>query len=945
MGVTKRPMLVCRHVGMIRGIDAGEPTPTGSAANARTRSAREDDEDGFEDFLAAVASAPAVRPPSEIAPSDVFAKRYRVDRLLGRGGMGAVYLARDLELDRNVALKVALGGTEERDVARLQREALAMARLSHPGIVTVYEAGSNAGQVYIAMEFVPGSTLRDWLDVGSHPWRAVVERFIPMARALASAHESGIVHRDFKPENVLLDMQGTPRIADFGVAQLARAVSPEARLAAAIEGSATRTGAIVGTPAYMAPEQFRLEGESAASDQFAFFTTLFEALHGTRPYEGRTPIDVLEAIESGRMASETATVPAALRSLIRTGLADDPAHRFESMTAVADALERVLTARRRRVLGVVAVVATTTAGGVGFASALAVDPDPCEDAGAELRERWEDTERGSLSEALGPTEEASEVLAALDAYVEALGAQRREACDANRHEGSLSDEDFALRSTCIDRAESRVFGLVDQLLASPDRAWTRSVVENTLPPSDECNDQARLRRAGNRFASESARSSAVADRAYESAWGRLSGAIALADVGDPRAAVILQELASVAEEHDLPDVAAKVGLLRAELAVDLAQRRAWLEAAARDATRSGEVSLAADAAVHLAQVSLESGELDRAELQLAHADELAALAKAMGLYERDRTARVLIGARLDLARGNATRALEALSPLIEALADDEVRYVEARAIQAKAFMDLGRLTDAASGYEAALAQGPAVQPRRRYNYLLSLGVVERMRGRYEAAQLRFEEAAASLARSEEASPFDQAALLYNQGELDRLAGNLERARTRQREAAKLLEGMETPPPNLAYVYDELGELDRLAGDLKSAQGWLAKAGGILDGAYGPGNLQVNTTLTRLARVLHDQGRPEPAMGAASTALKIQHDHEVAPEGYAATELELGRAQAAAGIKDEARATLTAAREHCEGSEHASCTRVRAEAQTLLDALDAPAPAPSPAPPE
>jgi tetratricopeptide (TPR) repeat protein len=290
---------------------------------------------------------------ADLAPSPDQIGRYTLRRQLGAGGMGVVYAARDGELQRDVALKlVRPRGDAARTQARLQREAQAMARLSHRNVVPVFDLGTHGGQLYIAMELVAGDTLRAW--VGQRPWRDVVRLFVRAGRGLAAAHAAGLIHRDFKPDNVIVGPDDEPRITDFGLARELGggddAGEPgEARLA-----TVTVTGGVTGTPAYMAPEQLRGEPTDAAADQFSFCVALYEVLHGARPFAGD---DRLAEIRAGRIARRG---PRWLHAAIARGLAFDPARRWPSMAALVGALERGLG--RRRWLYALPVVAVAAAG-------------------------------------------------------------------------------------------------------------------------------------------------------------------------------------------------------------------------------------------------------------------------------------------------------------------------------------------------------------------------------------------------------------------------------------------------------------------------------------------------------------------------------------------------------------------------------------------------------
>src|SRR5262245_19355591 len=205
------------------------------------------------------------------------------------GAMGVVYAAYDPDLDRKVALKLLrpddAGARDEARQARLVREAKAIAKLSHPNVVSIFDVGVHDGRVFLAMEYLPGGTLRQWLAGERRGWRAIVARFIEVGRGLAAAHGEGLVHRDFKPDNVLLDKNGAPKIVDFGLVRVTAGEGPDAEALPLAETvppeksggntTLTRTGALTGTPAYMAPEQFLSGTVDARSDQFAFSVALY----------------------------------------------------------------------------------------------------------------------------------------------------------------------------------------------------------------------------------------------------------------------------------------------------------------------------------------------------------------------------------------------------------------------------------------------------------------------------------------------------------------------------------------------------------------------------------------------------------------------------------------------------------------------------------------------
>src|SRR5215813_4547668 len=287
--------------------------------------------------------------------------RYRILQQLGTGGMGVVYLAEDPELGRRVAIKLMrpeasrnISASEGR--ARLMREAHAMAQLSHPNVIAVYDVGTFGDQVFIAMEYVEGSTLTQWLAEQHRPWREIVNMFVQAGRGLAAAHAAGILHQDFKPDNVLVGKDGRPRVLDFGLAralfgepekgalddELAKADADGPSNLAPLAVVLTRPGRLMGTPAYMAPEQLMGERVDEKADQYSFCAALFQGLYGVVPFNGDDFDALLEQIRLRKVneVPKSNSVPSSVRRTLLRGLSPNPADRFSSMEALLEKLER-----------------------------------------------------------------------------------------------------------------------------------------------------------------------------------------------------------------------------------------------------------------------------------------------------------------------------------------------------------------------------------------------------------------------------------------------------------------------------------------------------------------------------------------------------------------------------------------------------------------------------
>jgi len=289
--------------------------------------------------------------------------RYELLSKLGEGGMGEVFSGYDRELDRRVALKVvrSLRADDDLSQARMHREAQALARLSHPNVVQIHDVGEIGGQLFVAMEYVKGETLRTWQarhdPATATGRREILDMYVQAGRGLAAAHQAGIVHRDFKPDNVLVGDDGRARVLDFGLAAEPSATDLRMSTTAVDRGPGgahgtdlTRTGSVLGTPAYMAPEQFLARSVDARTDIFAFSVALYEALHGEAPFDGDTFAARQLAVVAGELRAPppAAGIPAWLGAVVVRGLAREPADRHPTMAALLTALLDDPIERRRR---------------------------------------------------------------------------------------------------------------------------------------------------------------------------------------------------------------------------------------------------------------------------------------------------------------------------------------------------------------------------------------------------------------------------------------------------------------------------------------------------------------------------------------------------------------------------------------------------------------------
>jgi len=289
--------------------------------------------------------------------------RYVIEAFIGQGAMGTVYGAHDPDLDRKVAVKLLRAeslsdAARQRMRARLLREAKAMARLSHPEVITVYDVGTFGDQLFVAMEHIAGCTLRTWRAAQHRSYPEIMTVYERAGSGLAAAHEAGLVHRDFKPDNVLIGRDGRVRVMDFGLARSEDGADGSAKPSPTDDKlderrevtTLTRTGALLGTPAYMAPEQLRGHAASSRSDVFSFCVSLYEALYGERPFAGTTVVELQSAIERGQVRPPPimTRVPGWVHAQLMQGLRPSPDARFASMRALLDAFRSAHTTARRR---------------------------------------------------------------------------------------------------------------------------------------------------------------------------------------------------------------------------------------------------------------------------------------------------------------------------------------------------------------------------------------------------------------------------------------------------------------------------------------------------------------------------------------------------------------------------------------------------------------------
>jgi eukaryotic-like serine/threonine-protein kinase len=427
--------------------------------------------------------------PDDAHPGD-HVERYAMFEPLGVGGMGVVYRAYDPRLERAIAIKLLRRGLcDENNRTRMSREAKMLAKLAHPNVVAVHDAGAWHDRVFIAMELVDGVTLRDWLTEAPRTWREIVDVLVQAGEGLASAHAAGLVHRDFKPQNVLIGRDGRARVSDFGLAEVGAAARSLAVGAGdSTEDSLTATGAVLGTPGYMAPEQRAGDAVDAAADQYSFCVTAYEALLGERPIAGAS-------MPPGKR------VPRRISRCVARGLAKSPADRFPSMRALVDEL-RLARGRSHRVLASAVVMGCLLAGGGVLYARSTGGPsaeDRCTAAAAEASALlWNAQRRDTLARAFAGgaayTHDIGVAAATrLTAYANTWRAQYVDACRATRVSGTQTEPMLALRMTCLDEKRRQYDALLDEI-ARLDATKLGAVPDaiGGLADATECSNLAAL---------------------------------------------------------------------------------------------------------------------------------------------------------------------------------------------------------------------------------------------------------------------------------------------------------------------------------------------------------------------------------------------------------------------------------------------------------------------
>jgi len=546
--------------------------------------------------------------------------RYVVLETIGRGGMGMVARAYDPKLQREVALKLlrsdGRGGRGTEASARLVREAQAMARLGHPNVVAVFDAGEVDGQVYLAMELVRGQTLRRWLET-ERPWREVLAVLREAGAGLVAAHAAGLVHRDFKPDNVLVGDDGRVRVTDFGIARgvggdapasaeapSAPSPTPHALDTTSTTAHLTETGTILGTPPYMAPEQHRGEPADTRADQYAWCVTAWEALAGTRPFTGTGPALVLEKTRARPVAPVRSMVPTWIWTAIERGLDPDPERRWPSLGALLDALGHDASRRRRRRIGAAVIVGLA----VGLAGMHALSRSRararCRAEAEAIAIPWSADAKARLRDSVlavpaGYAATTWDMLEPwLDDYAARWATLRESQCLASDLDRTRTAELRRLGDECLAERLDAFATLIDAL-ADADEVALRGAVPSAskLPAIDACADDVRLAKRP-RAPDESVGADEVAAVRSELRHAEIQTGLGRYADGLATARTALDRAVTLAWEPLVAEARVRVGMIASKAGDHATAERELLEGFLA-AGRSGHDDVLADAALSL----------------------------------------------------------------------------------------------------------------------------------------------------------------------------------------------------------------------------------------------------------------------------------------------------------------------------------------------------------
>lgn len=945
--------------------------------------------------------------------------RYIVLDMLGRGGMGVVYLAYDPELDRRVAVKVLRTRASHRVRQRLEREARALARLSHPNVVQVYDAGVHRGLLFMAMEYIEGHALDDWCKSDPPPsWRAILDVYIQVARGITAAHDKGMVHRDVKPANLLLGHDGRVCVADFGLAaahdpnldsssdgvpdstmdteelsgdgsglstarstgSLRTSSGPEAdidqswrsstgsSLRARLEDSLTRTGTLMGTPAYMAPEQQASGKCSPATDQYSFCAALYSSLYRVLPFTVENVRKQLKELLRRKKELDINapppdhSVPHWVHAVVMRGLAPKANERYPSMHDVLAALQNDPMVRRRalvRRLGT-ALVALLVAGLV-VALLLRKDPaaePPCAGVTRALEGIWDGSKKAEVQTAFLATElsyatsTAARVAAVLDDYAGAWQTMATANCRATRVHQIQAESVMTVRESCLERRRQQLSSLVELYARAPDPDILSKAVKaaQELPTIDYCGDVAALTAAvpppedpvlRGQVASLEQRLDDLASsqRAGKAKDVLGDGLALLADTSivdfpplQARALFVIGQMhMDVGKYAEAQDFLRRALPLAARAKDDRLLSRVWhqlwfvlgqrlarvseamhlKEAVFAAAERTGELELLAASHGYLAALQGVAGQYGAAVESFRRALEMREQAPGRKRIGMARYVGNLASAQLRV--GDFQDALigseRALSLAVANLGAGHPEIALYLTNLANAQSALGKYQNAMASHERALIVAESALGREHPQVAANLNnqadVLVKV-GRYDDARQRAEQALAIWTESlGEQHPYVGVALV-NLGNVARATGDHQAAHERYARAEGIMrKSFGDAHPFVAHALGGHGRVSVATGDLNAAEQQLRQALAIMEKAVGSDNPDLLDSLLGLGELAIARGQRSAAVAPLERALGLAG---ASPAVRAEIQFTLGRALWHSDARPRARELMGEARE-------------------------------------
>jgi len=818
----------------------------------------------LQDTLAAEGSAP----PRARLVRGTNIDRYVVLEELGEGAMGVVYKAFDPYLERKVAVKLVhpMGAADQTEArARLLREAQALAKLSHPNVVAVHDVGFAGEGVFLAMDLVVGRTLAAWLTELRPSRREILRVFVDAGRGLAAAHAAGLVHRDFKPDNVILRDDGRVHVLDFGLARAGdstvdakESVDPLSETAAptssgALAARLTEDGALVGTPAYMAPEQFRAGSIDARADQFAFTVSLWEALTGEPPFEGDTVMDLYAAIVARKMRHPHTRLPSRLRDPLLRAMAFKPDDRFASMDELLASIDDSSAPRGRWIVVGVVILAALAVGALAHSTKAA---PVCDGAERELVGTWDESKREAVHQAFLATKEPYAEVAwqgvdrSLGDYEKKWVAAHRDACEATsvRHEQSADLLDR--RMACLSRRRGALSALVD-VLGHADAKVVEKAVDATseLPPIADCADVSTL----------------------------------LARVKSPADAATRASAARIEKQLDTVEALFNAGKFRDALPA--------AKQASDDAATLSYLPTRTEARYWYGRMQARSGDYAAADASL-----FDALSDA--IESGDDTAQVRIWTQLVYTAARQARFAESekygalgMSALHHSGSTYELKNIANNL--GLTYKYAGKYADAEHWFtvaEQAWGNAPGVGTP-----LYNLGTTLESEGKLPEAEERYRRCLEIRTASFGADHPSLAYPLSGLGNVKTRRGSFDEAESDLLRAKQLLERQFGPRhSNVGDIVDSLGELERARGNPANARARYTEALAIVEAALGSNHPNLAHSLGGIARSYLDEKRPADALPFAERAYAITTASPVEPSVSAEIELALARALVATG---------------------------------------------------